>query len=131
GDCFGEIVERLPLNANKGIVATLQIEPFGHIVEQIDHSALRIGSSDDAHGSPVRKMPHVLFRLDRTISFVQRSFPLAEVLLVRNLARGAQTVEYGRIGWPVIEEFNVEIPERAIGRLVKAQSLMRPEYGHP
>ena len=52
GDRLGEVVERLALHADQRVEAALEIEPFGDVVEQIDHAAFRIGRGDDAQVRP-------------------------------------------------------------------------------
>jgi len=128
---LGEVVQRLALNADQGVVAALEIEPLGDVVEQVDHAAFGIGRGDDAHGAAVRQMPHVLLGLDRPVGVVERALPLAEVLLVRELARGAQPIEHGRIGRPLLEEGGVEVPERTIGGVVETKPPVGPEDRHP
>ena len=47
-DAFGEIVERLALNADQFLEPPLKIEPLGDVVEQIGDAAVRIWRGDDA-----------------------------------------------------------------------------------
>ena len=95
GHRLGEVVQRLALHADQGIVAPLEIEPLGDIVEEVDHPPFRVGRGDDAHGAAVRQMPHVLLGFDRAVGIVKRVLPLPEVLLVWKLARRPQTIEHG------------------------------------
>ena len=103
GDAFGEVVERFALHADQFLEPPLQIEPLGHVVEQIGDAAVRIGRGDDAQRAAVGQMPGVLLRLDGAVGGVQLRLPLPEVPLLGQLARGAQRVEHRRIGRPLIE----------------------------
>ena len=62
-DAFGEIVERLALNADQLLETPLEIEPLGDVVEQIGDAAVRIGRGDDAQSAAVGQMPGMLVRL--------------------------------------------------------------------
>ena len=70
-DRFGEIVERLALHADQRVVAALQVEPLGDVVEQIGHAAFGIGRGDDAQRAAVRQMPEMLLGFGRAIGLVQ------------------------------------------------------------
>src|SRR5262249_615742 len=94
GHRLGEVVERLALHADQSIVAAFEIEPLGDIVEEVNHAPFRVGRGDTPHSASVREMPHMLLGLDRAVGIVERTLPLAEVLLVRKLAGRAQSVEY-------------------------------------
>ena len=59
-DRLGQIVERLALHPDQRVEAALEIEPLGDVVEQIGHAAFGVGRGDDAHGAPLRQMPHRL-----------------------------------------------------------------------
>ena len=97
GDAFGEIVERLALDADQLLKAPLQVEPFGYVVEQVSHAAVRIGRGDHAQGAPIRQMPGVLVRFHRAIGAMQLRLPLPEILLLGQLARRPQQFKHGRI----------------------------------
>ena len=47
-DRFAEIVERFALDADHRVEAAFEIEPFGHVVEQIGDAAFRVWRGDDA-----------------------------------------------------------------------------------
>ena len=47
-DRFAEIVERFALHADQRVEAAFEIEPLGHVVEQIGDAAFGIGRGDDA-----------------------------------------------------------------------------------
>ena len=59
-DAFGQVVERLALHADQLLEAAFEIEPLGHVVEQIGDAAVRIGRGDDAQRAPVGQVPDVL-----------------------------------------------------------------------
>ena len=59
GDALGQIVEGLALHADHFLEAPVEVEPLGDVVEQISDAAVRIGRGDDAHGAPVRQVPHI------------------------------------------------------------------------
>ena len=61
GDRLGEIVERFALHPDQGVIAAVEIEPLGDIVEQIGDAAVRIGRGDDAQRAQVRQVP-LIFR---------------------------------------------------------------------
>ena len=61
-DALGERFERLALHADQRLVAAHQLEPLGHVVEQIGDAALGVGRGDDAHGAAVGQIPLVLAR---------------------------------------------------------------------
>ncbi len=128
-DRFGEIVERLALHADQRVEAALEIEPLGHVVEQIGDAAFGIGRGDDAQRAAVRQMPHVLLRLRARDRLRAAGSSSAEILLLRQLAGGAQAVEQRGIGRPVVEKGGVEIPQHAIGGVVEAQRLVGAEDG--
>jgi hypothetical protein len=54
GDRFGQVVQRRALDADQRVVAALEIEPFGDVLEQVDHAAFGIGRGDDSHRAPIR-----------------------------------------------------------------------------
>jgi hypothetical protein len=110
-DRFGEIVERFALHADQRVVAPGHVEPFGHVLEQIGHAALRMGRGDNAQSAAVRQMPDVLLRLGGAVGVVQRGLPLPEILLLGKPARGAQLVEHRGIGWVLVEETAVQLPQ--------------------
>ena len=62
-DALGERFERLALHADQRLVAPHQLQPLGHVVEQIGDAAFRVRRGDDAQGAPVGQMPFVLARL--------------------------------------------------------------------
>ena len=95
GDPFGEIVERLALNADQFLEPALEIEPLGDVVEEISDAAVRIGRGDDAQCPSVGQMPGVFFRFDGAIGFVQLRSPLPKILLLRQLVGGAQDFDHG------------------------------------
>ena len=72
-------------------------------------------------------MPGLLLGFDRAIGLVQRRLPLAEILLLRQPARGAQLIEHRRIGRALVEECGVELPQRAVGGVVEDQPLVGAE----
>ena len=86
GDTFGQIVERLALHADQFLEAAVEVEPLGDVVEQVGHAAVRIRRGDDAQGAAVGQVPSVFLGLDRAVGFVQLRLPLAEILLLRQLA---------------------------------------------
>ncbi len=130
-DRFGEIVERLALHPDQRVVAALEIEPLGDVVEQVDHAAFRVRRGDDPHGAAARQVPEVFLGFERAVGLVQRRLPLAEVRLVGQPARGAQLVEHRRVGRPLVEERGVEVPQRTIGRVVEGELAVRAEDRHP
>ena len=105
------------------------LEALGDVVVEISDAAFRIGRGDDAQRAAVRQMPHVLLRLDRAIGFVELLLPLPEVLLLGQLARGAQAVEHGGIGRGLVEEAGVELEQRAEGGVVEGELAVDIEDG--
>ena len=71
GHALGKIVERFALDTDQLLEAPRQIEPLGHVVEQISHAAVRIWRGDDAQRSPVGQMPGVILGFERPISGVK------------------------------------------------------------
>ena len=130
GNAFGEIIERLALDADQLLETALEIEPLGHVVEQVGHAAVRIGRGDDAQRASVRQMPGVLLGLQRPIGGVQLRLPLPEVLLLGELARGAQGLEHRRISRLLIEIGGVQIPQRTVSGVVENQFLIGVEHRH-
>ena len=55
-------------------------------------------------------MPRMVLGLGGTIGVMQLRLPSSEILLLGQLARGAQRFQHGRIGGPLIEEGDLEIP---------------------
>ena len=129
GDAFGQIVERLALDADHLLEAAVEIEPLGDVVEQIGDAAVRIGRGDDAQGAAVGQVPSVFLGLDGAIGFVQLRLPLPEILLLRQLAGAAQRLDHRRVGRSLVEIGGVEIPERAIGGVVEGQPVIGIEHG--
>ena len=124
GDALGERFERFALHADQRLVAAHQLQPLGHVVEEVSDAAFRIGRGDDAQRASVGQMPFVRARLERAIGFVQLAFPVAEICLFGNFPRGAQTVEHGGVGRLRIEERRVEPEQHAIGRVVECEPLV-------
>ena len=127
---FAQGVEGFALHAHEGIVAGLQMEPLGHIVEEIGDAALRVGIDDGAQGPAVRQIPDLLDGLDRLIGAHHLRLPGAEVRLFGQAALGAQAVEDFGIGRVLVEEGLVEIPQVAIGGVVEGEALAPVENGH-
>ena len=59
-DALGERFERFALHADQRLVAAHQLEPLGHVVEQIGDAAFRVGRGDDAQRAAVGQVPFVL-----------------------------------------------------------------------
>ena len=123
------MIERLALHLDQRVVAAVQVEALGDVVVEIGDAAFRIGRGDDAQRAAVRQVPHVLLRLDRAIGLVQLLLPLPEVLLLGQLAAGAQGVEHGRIGRRLVEQAGVEFEQRAEGGVVEDQLAVDVEDG--
>ena len=70
-DRLGEIVERFALHPDQGVEAALEIEPLGHVVEQIGDAAIRIGRGDDAQRALVGQVPFVLGGLGGPVGLVE------------------------------------------------------------
>ena len=128
-DRFGQVIERLALHLDQRVVAAVHVEPLGDVVVEISDAAFRIGRGDDAQRAAVRQMPHVLLRLDRAIGLVQLLLPLPEILLLGQLAGGAQRVEHGGVGRRLIEEAGVELEQRAVGGVVEDELAVGVEDG--
>ena len=126
---FDQVVERLALHLDQRVVAAMHVEPLGDVVVEIGDAAFRIGRGDDAQRAAVRQMPHVLLRLDRAIGFVELLLPLPEVLLLRQLAGGAQRVEHGGVGRRLVEQAGIEIEQRAERGVVEDQLAVDVEDG--
>ena len=74
-------------------------------------------------------MPGMLLGLDGAIGLVELRLPLAEIRLLRQLARRAQDLDDRRIGRGLVEEPGIEIPQRAIGGVVESQPVIGVEHG--
>ena len=129
GDTFREIVEGLALNADQLLEAPLELEPLGHVGEQIGHAAVRVRRGDDAQGAAVGQMPGMVGRLDGAIAVLELRLPLPEVAFLRQLARDPQFLQQRRIGRALIEIGGIEIPQRAIGGVVERQFVFGVEHG--
>ena len=64
GDALGEVVERFTLHAHCRLVAALEIDLLGQVLENPGDAPLRLRIADDANGLAVRQVPPVLHRLD-------------------------------------------------------------------
>ena len=71
----------------------------------------------------------MLARFGRVIGLQERGLPLPEILLLGQLAGGAQTVEHRRVARLLIEEAGIEIPQRPVGRVVEGELLVGAEDG--
>ncbi len=65
---------------------------FTDIIEKISYAPLRIRARDDAQRAPIGQIPTLLNRLRRLIGSHEAGFPRAEIDLLRQAARDAQTV---------------------------------------
>ena len=128
-DRFGQVIERLALHLDQRVVAAVHVEPLGDVVIQISDAAFRIGRGDHAQRAAVRQVPHMLLRLDRAIGLVQLLLPLPEVLLLGQLALGAQACRARPIGRRLVEQAGVEFEQRAEGGVVEDQLAVGVEDG--
>ena len=128
-DAFRQVVERLALHADQRLEAALQVERLGDVVVEIDHAAFRIGRGDDAQRAAVGQVPFVGLGLGRPVGLVQLGLPLAEVLLLRQAAGVAQPVEHGGVARALVEEADVEVPERAERGVVEGEPMVGAEDG--
>ncbi len=109
-DAFGKIVERLALDPDQLLEAPLEIEPLGHVVEQIGDAAVGIGGGDDAQGAPIGQMPGVFLGLDGAIGLVKLRLPLPEILFFRQFCRRTQLLDHGRVGRCLVEIARIKVP---------------------
>src|SRR6185437_14585968 len=73
-------------------------------------------------------MPHLLPWLYRPIGFIKLLFPLAEILLLGQLAPAAQDIEHGGIGRRLIEEAGVELKQGPESCVVEYEFAVDVEY---
>ena len=123
------MVKSFGLHLDERVVATMHVEPLGHVIVEVGDTAFRVGRGHDPQRPAIGKVPHVLFRLDRAVRFVKLLSPLAEILLLRQLAPAAQGVEHGRIGRRLIEEAVIEFEERAEGGVIESELAVDIENG--
>ena len=128
-DRFGQVIERLALHLDQRVVAAVHVEALGDVVVEISDAAFRIGRGDHAQRAAVRQVPHVLLRLDRAIGLVELLLPQPEVLLLGQLAVGAQGIEHGAVGRRLVEQAGVEFEQRAEGGVVEDQLAVDVEDG--
>ena len=126
---FGQVIERFALHFDECVIAPVHVEALGNVVVEIGNAALRIGRGDDAQCAAVRQVPHMLLRFDRGIGFVKLLLPQPEILLLGQLAVGAQGVEHGRVGWRLVEKGGVEFEQRAEGGVAEDQLAVGVEDG--
>ena len=128
-DAFGKIVERFALDADQLFEPPIEIEAFGHVVEQISDAAIGIGRGDDPQCPSVGQMPGVFLGLHGAISRLQLRLPLPEISFLGQFARGPQFLKHRRVGRTLIEKSGIEIPQRAIGGIIKCELLIGAEHG--
>ena len=128
-DRFGQVIERLALHLDQRIVAAVHDEALGDVVIQISDAALGIGRGHHAQRAAVRQVPHMLLRLDRAIGLVQLLLPLPVILLLGQLAIGAQGIEHEAVGRRLVEHGGVEFEQRAERGVVEDQLAVGVEDG--
>ncbi len=128
-DAFVEMIERLALDADQRVVAALEIEPLGDVLVNPGGAALRMRVDDDAQRLPVGHVPPLLARLHRAVGGEQIGAPGTEVGLLGKLPLRAQAIEDGGFFRRGFEERDVEIEERAIGGVERAQTMVGTEDG--
>ena len=129
GDPLAQRVECFALHADQRVVTQFHVEALGHVVEQIGDAPLRVGIDDGAQGASVRQIPDMLGRIDRLVERQEAGLPSAEIDLFGQPALGSQAIENHEISRPLVEESGVEIPQLAIGGIVKHQPLGAVEHG--
>ncbi len=115
GDTFGEVVERLALYLDQRVVAALKRQPFGDVLVNPGHAALRIGIGDDPERLAVGQVPVLLLRLGGAVGGEEFVAPLPEVRLLGQLARRPQPVEDRILIRRRGEKRRVKIEELAVG----------------
>ncbi len=126
---LGQVVEGLALHVDQRVEAAFEVEPLGHVVEQIGGAAVGMRRGHDAQGAPVGEVPFMRHRVARAVGRVELRLPLAEVLLLGQLAVVAQTVEHRGVGRPLVEKAGIEVPQRAVGGIVEGELLVGAEDG--
>ncbi len=126
-DAFGKVVERLALDADQRVVAAFQVEPLGDVLVYPRRTTLRMRAGNDAQRLAVRHVPPLLARLGRAIRGEEIGAPRAEVGLLGQFPRGAQTVEDCRLVRCRFEEAGIELEQGAIGSVVGPQATVGAE----
>ncbi len=123
GDAFLQRIEGFALHANGRVELRLEMEPLGHVVEEVSDAPLRIGIDDDAKRAPIWQIPGLLLRLQRLVGGEEARLPGAEIGLLGQQARRPQPVQNFGIGRPLLEPGLLEAPKLAIGRIVENEAL--------
>src|SRR5690606_35270730 len=80
-DALMQIVERLALNGQEGVVGALDLEPITDVFVDLDDAAKGVWMEGRAQRSPVRKVVALFFRLHQALE-------LAEALTTEGLVVG-------------------------------------------
>ncbi|MNX88396.1 hypothetical protein D3C86_1203650 [compost metagenome] len=129
GDTFGQMVDGFALHLHQRVVAHLQVDLLGQVLENPGRAALRMGGCNNPQGLAVRQVPEIGLGIQRTVDGKRRLFPVLPIQLLRQFAGGAQPVQKLGIIRAGFEENEVETPESRESLIVELQPLPAVENG--